>query len=77
MSRRKLTVPARCSSTHLRPQPSFSSIVSATMKANLDLNAGSVRCVSSAIPMSTSQRKELWGTSLHHSFEKKTHLGLI
>ncbi|WKX88766.1 hypothetical protein Q1695_008413 [Nippostrongylus brasiliensis] len=30
-----------------------------------------MRCVSSATPISAAQRKELWGTALHHSFEKK------
>ncbi|KAL6731716.1 hypothetical protein Aduo_002551 [Ancylostoma duodenale] len=30
-----------------------------------------MRCVSSSTPISAAQRKALWGTSLHHSFEKK------
>ncbi|KAK6725793.1 hypothetical protein RB195_004236 [Necator americanus] len=67
----KAATPSQCSPTHLHPQLSFSSVVNATMKNAHGQNAV-MRCVSSGTPISAAQRKSLWSTSLHHSFEKKS-----
>uniref|UniRef100_A0A7I5E506 Uncharacterized protein n=1 Tax=Haemonchus contortus TaxID=6289 RepID=A0A7I5E506_HAECO len=64
--------PSPCSPSRLHPQLSFSSVVSATMKNQSQQNTNSaMRCLSTSAPMTASQRKELWGAALHHSFEKK------
>ncbi|XGW24793.1 hypothetical protein V3C99_006341 [Haemonchus contortus] len=64
--------PSPCSPSRLHPQLSFSSVVSATMKNQSQQNTNTaMRCLSTSAPMTASQRKELWGAALHHSFEKK------
>ncbi|CDK13436.1 Calmodulin-binding domain-containing protein [Caenorhabditis elegans] len=63
-----------CSSSgrlHASPKISFSSVVQQTMKWNELGGMGSGRCLSSASPISAAERQQLWGSSMHHSFDDR------
>ncbi|ULU10360.1 hypothetical protein L3Y34_014569 [Caenorhabditis briggsae] len=63
-----------CSSSgrlHASPKISFSSVVQQTMKWNNLGGMGSGRCLSSASPISAAERQQLWGSSMHHSFDDR------
>ncbi|CAI2305834.1 unnamed protein product [Caenorhabditis sp. 36 PRJEB53466] len=63
-----------CSSSgrlHASPKISFSSVVQQTMKWNALGGMGSGRCLSSASPISAAERQQLWGSSMHHSFDDR------
>ncbi|CAI5437778.1 unnamed protein product [Caenorhabditis angaria] len=56
---------------HASPKVSFSSIVQHTMKCKAMGGMGSGRCLSSASPISAVERQQLWGSSMHHSFDDR------